>query len=827
MKQLYLIILLIISSKTFGQNDLILKFRPELIEFLITEDFTKKEYTFEELLNDEGDKIFNDFYTSSNLSKLLSKKQTVFKVFENISWKDSLSITRFGDTITLPPFWSCFVLEQSGNLELEKIRVLLIHSNLFQYVEYSFNSLEMTPPNDEFYTQQYSLNFNPSIPEASINIEEAWEMETGKPYIKISVLDSGIDTLHPDLNVLYGANYHRSVSTITGEPIENWGASGGRHGVPVAGIIAGKRDNTIGVSGIAGGSDSTAGVSLIDQKLIFDGDGSPAHYRMAAVVDAARSVGTYWNYGNTYSYSDDSGEDQLYFTNAPGFGVHAQNHSYIIYTNLPINIIEGKDIGDPNIEIDQPCQICREALLFSLKSGVINVVARGNSGIAAPNPDGSQDLGYVANFFPQNMPDNWIISVGASGYDGTTLTQGVNQGYWDATGSGMQSLRGGNMDIIAPGSDSIVYTSYIQNGNYGYRWFNGTSAAAPHATGVVGLLLSHYNRECYHNQNLTIEDIEYILEESATDISTPGYDYNTANGRLNAGKAMQMVDYPKKQFVHPTEIVNTTLVERDTIALHYKKAISNDSWGPISSSFAPRQNKYYQVERLKYQTTYDYSDFILPSTEIIATYPLPSRCNSLNLINDTFNNPSPGWIYDVFEIDPHLEIVQNDTINHLVTTQGYYYHFINTYFDINDFTFTNDLIDYWYPVNPQTTQPKMPVSIYLSDTTLLDIWGSNIPCDSINLLYDSTYLAPTLNYNQQIAEQIVIYPNPSTGELKMYFPSAEKRTISVHNTLGEEVAVSSCETKIHQLNLTFLPAGTFIITVGNEQSQKRIKWVKL
>ena len=83
MKQLYLIILLIISSKTFGQSDLILKFRPVLIEFLITEDFTKKEYTFEELLNDEGDKIFNDFYTSSNLSNLLSKKQTVFQYISN------------------------------------------------------------------------------------------------------------------------------------------------------------------------------------------------------------------------------------------------------------------------------------------------------------------------------------------------------------------------------------------------------------------------------------------------------------------------------------------------------------------------------------------------------------------------------------------------------------------------------------------------------------------------------------------------------------------------------------------------------------------------
>jgi len=785
-------------------------------------------FTFEELLNNEGDKIYNAFYNASNLEEFLSRKQTVFKVFERLSWKDSLSISRFGDTISVPPFWSCFVLEQTGNLETEKIRRLLNQSNLFQYVEYSFNSIEMSLPNDEFYAQQYSLSFNPAIPEASINIEEAWEMETGKPYIKISVLDNGIDSLHPDLKLLYGANYHRAVNTITGEPFENWGSSGGNHGVPVAGIIAGKRNNNSGIAGIAGGTDSTSGVSLIDQKLMFLGNGSPAHFRMAAVVDAARSVGTYWDYGNSYSYLDENGEDQLYFTHAPGYGVHVQNHSYIIYSNLPINILEGKDIGDPNIEIDQPCQICREAFLFSLKSGVINVVARGNSNIAPTNPDGSQNLYYVENFIPQNMPDNWIISVGASGYDGTTVTQGVNQGYWDAIGSGFQSLRGGNMDIIAPGSDSIVYTSYIQNGNYGYRWFNGTSAAAPHATGVVGLLLSHYNRECYHNQNLTIEDIEYILEESATDVSSPGYDLNTANGRLNAGDALKMVDFPKKQFVHPTQILNTTLIERDTIALHYKKAISNDNWGPISSSFAPRQGQFYQVERLKYQITYDYSSYILPTTDILAIYPLPSRSNSLEYFKDTIDTPAPGWVYDVFGVNPYMEIVQNDTINNTVTTQGYYYHFINTYNGINDFLIDPSYpIDYWYPVNPQITQPKMPVSVYISDSTLIDIWGSNVPCDSINLLYDSTYQTPTLGNYQKIEDQIVIYPNPSSGDLKLYFPSAEKRNISIYNTLGEEVARICCETKNQQLNLTFLPAGTFIITVSNEQSQKRFKWVKL
>ncbi len=815
------------NCSILAQNNLILKFRPEFIDLPITEDVSKISYTFEELLNDEGDRTYHEYSKQTELFQFLPRNQTVFKVFGNLSWKDSLSITRFGDTIVIPPFWSCFSLERSASLDFDRIQKLLNESDLFQYIEVAPSVQNLSIPNDEFYPQQYSLGFNPSIPEASINIEEAWEMETGKSFIKIGVSDNGIDTLHPDLKVLYGANYH-AVFNVNGDLYDNWGASGGSHGVPVAGIIAGKRNNGIGISGIAGGDNDSTGVSLIDLKLNFDDQFSrPAEYRMAAVVDAARSVGSYWQYPD-WMYENQNSTPSGYFQQAPGFGVHAQNHSYLLYANIPTNIMEGKDINEGGTTIQEPCKICREAFIFSLKNGVINVVARGNTGIAPLNSDGSVNLTYQSNFIPQSLPDNWIISVGASGYDGTTVTEGVNQGYWDDA-SNFQSLRGGSMDLIAPGSDSIVYTSHIQSGNYGYRWFNGTSAAAPHVSGVVGLLLSYYNRDCYANQNLTMEDVEYILEKSATDVLDTGYDVTSAHGRLNAGKALKMIEYPKKQFVHPTTIINTTLLEHDTIALKYQQAITNDEWGPISRTFAPRQNNFYQVERLKYQLTYDYSSFISPTTEVLDVFPLKSRCNSLPLFNDTTNPPGPTWVFDVFGVNPDMEIVTNDTINHIVTTEGYYYHFINTYKPSNLFEIDTLLpINYWYPVNPFNTQPKMPVSIYLSDSTLSNIYGYNLPCDSINLLYDSTYQIPNLGLQNTNKEpDFWVYPNPSNGELKVLFSTAEKREIRIVNVLGEEVYSQSSNEKNLNLQLTFLPTGSFIVEVHSDQGQKRIKWVKL
>ncbi|NJN47703.1 MAG: S8 family serine peptidase [Candidatus Competibacteraceae bacterium] len=61
----------------------------------------------------------------------------------------------------------------------------------------------------------------------------------------------------------------------------------------------------------------------------------------------------------------------------------------------------------------------------------------------------------------------------------------------------------------------------------GFPNFFGTSAAAPHAAGAAALLL-----EC--NSALTPDGVYNLLESTAIDMFTPGYDLDTGYGLVNA-----------------------------------------------------------------------------------------------------------------------------------------------------------------------------------------------------------------------------------------------------------------------------------------------------
>lgn len=63
--------------------------------------------------------------------------------------------------------------------------------------------------------------------------------------VTVGVVDSGVDTTHPDLQLAGGRN------TVVGEPETDFGDNGGHHGSHVAGIIAGRGTPPTGIRGIA------------------------------------------------------------------------------------------------------------------------------------------------------------------------------------------------------------------------------------------------------------------------------------------------------------------------------------------------------------------------------------------------------------------------------------------------------------------------------------------------------------------------------------------------------------------------------------------------
>jgi subtilisin family serine protease len=779
---------------------------------------------FKDVLNSRGVEEIETYATSH--PEILEFE--LYKIFPHLNSRDTSSISRQGRIIPMPPFWATFrLLVPQEHDYWRTMQDLDKMTRLIDFVHPEFEVQFASTPNDSLYTQQLSLNGG--LPNAHINIEQAWMHETGEPWIKVAVHDNGIDTTHEDLDVLTGAAYNSSNSPETA-----WGYPG-NHGTPVAGIIGAKRNDSIGISGIAGGNglDST-GISLVDMSIAF-GANVGASYFMAGVVDAAREVGTYWNY--TSSPDALSG----YFNLAKGFGVHVGNHSYILRLDLPPKPSPAIP-DDSNTEVFTDCQMCREAFLFSLRSGVINVVARGNSSsVPTSNPM------HIDDMFPQSLPDNWILSIGASGYDGVTVQTGLNQNSnfpSQETTNNYYSLYGGDMDLIAPGSDSIVYTTggntLIPNT---YHKMSGTSAAAPHVAGVAALLLSHHNKNCYSKGNLTIEDVEYLLEHSATDLYSSGYDDTTGWGRLNAGAAMEMIASPTKQIVHPDSLISSIAIETDTIALRYETALIGDNWGPISTPWQPERQHDYQVVRILMENTYFIGHILDTTTTILDAWALPSISNAVEKYNDTTRiyqlvipmNPNvydTTLALDTFNLEPYTIIDTINLIDKTVKTRGYYYHFINQYVDripslqtldpdsleIN--TLTN--INYWYPKNPLIDTANLLFSLYLSDTT----WTQyhDYPCDSMRILVEEDY---PLHIDEFHPNHWEVYPNPFENRLIVHCSLNGRKTIEIFDIKGSLILSKQTDEPSHIINTKDLLPGLYFLNCSTLNNSRTYKLIRL
>jgi subtilisin family serine protease len=184
-----------------------------------------------------------------------------YKVFENLSIADSLSITRLGDTIAIEYIWTSLVIRLpepvstirsgSSNRELEAAASF---ENLYPYVWYAEPNYILktgnAPDDDKYDNKQISLHGDGGSLNNDINIEPAWGIETGKPYIRVGVFDSGIRWSHNDLcdknkdvfsesRVKGGWDYRNNIPIDNNKDNDDSEQS---HGTKVAGIIGAVRN---------------------------------------------------------------------------------------------------------------------------------------------------------------------------------------------------------------------------------------------------------------------------------------------------------------------------------------------------------------------------------------------------------------------------------------------------------------------------------------------------------------------------------------------------------------------------------------------------------
>lgn len=124
------------------------------------------------------------------------------------------------------------------------------------FVNYSEPSLYVTnvlcdTVNDPFYPQQWSLrNVGNNVPtnppnvvaDADMDVDSAWNVTKGDSTVIVAIVDTGVDTTHPDIRRVFGYDF----ANMDGNPNDD-----GNHGTACAGIVAATGNNNLGVSGVA------------------------------------------------------------------------------------------------------------------------------------------------------------------------------------------------------------------------------------------------------------------------------------------------------------------------------------------------------------------------------------------------------------------------------------------------------------------------------------------------------------------------------------------------------------------------------------------------
>ncbi len=336
-----------------------------------------------------------------------------------------------------------------------------INPNFQEAVEIDAANPPFSGDDDFFFDLQWGHD--------AVDAPEAWDAGYRGAGVLVAVLDTGFDMDHPDLAP--NINYALSTSFVPGEPVDYTLPDTFSHGTHVAGTIA-AADNAFGVIGIAPEAE------LMLVKVLSDsGSGSFASV-IAGIVHAANS-----------------GADV-------------------------INMSLGRS-GGPE------APLIGEAIRYAVGRGAFVAVAAGND-YERDNP--------VERLAEQAAPIEGAMAVAAVGRGLTrAYYSGVKPYVEIAAPGGDHRAAGSSSGAILQQTYSPIFTDTFTGGplryaaprfdTFAYVYYQGTSMATPHVSGLAALLMS---------QGITSpQAVEAAIKRFATDKGAPGVDQEYGSGLIN------------------------------------------------------------------------------------------------------------------------------------------------------------------------------------------------------------------------------------------------------------------------------------------------------
>lgn len=151
------------------------------------------------------------------------------------------------------------------------------------------------------------------------------------------------------------------------------------------------------------------------------------------------------------------------------------------------------------------------------------------------------------------------ITVGAARYDKAPPYPGpiTPESFSSVGGTTVNNVKRNKPEITGPDGVNTTVNLGIDYDHDGFSNFFGTSAAAPHVGAVAALLIE--GKKKYNNQStVTPAEIKSLLMSSATDMGTPGFDFSSGAGFVNADSAMRTFAKPDPSLIKLNVPSNTT-----------------------------------------------------------------------------------------------------------------------------------------------------------------------------------------------------------------------------------------------------------------------------
>ncbi len=333
-------------------------------------------------------------------------------------------------------------------------------------------------PTDPLYPQQWHYPM--------VSLPGAWNLTTGNSATRIAILDSGRSG-HPDLNGRWSPLEFNA--PIPGQPATDNGSW--RHGTHVAAIAGAAAYNGIGGSGVCFGctllnvkvGDTTTGISMtsIVASIDWATDNGARVVNMSFEAAAACTQASFPALRDAIGRARDNGVNLV-----AAAGNSAVNVDNVTPASCPGVISVAA--------IDQGNNLAQ----YSSRGANVGISAPGGGGFFIFNPNGT-------------------VNATSPVYGNTVGTPACNPDPGSA-------FNANTLGVV-----SAWTTSPTSGNSHCYRYLSGTSMAAPHVAGTIGLMLSI-------NPGLLPESVSSLIRGTAS--ALPGCGSNCGPGLLNAYAAV-------------------------------------------------------------------------------------------------------------------------------------------------------------------------------------------------------------------------------------------------------------------------------------------------